>query len=162
MRRSQQCDGWGRTLQFIKSKDYFTVWQPCNETNTYERAVIIVEFFFCCCICQQPSCNVQKSLGVKWRLVMMMMMATLRTLVGQSKMLQRSRAMLLEMEPGQSYPSAFYYTAATMLHLNMLHCALCNVHSVHCIESQCAAIHPKGFPVNSMIPQKITLFCNLQ
>ena len=123
MRRSQQCDGWGRTLQFIKSKDYFTVWQPCNETNTYERAVIIVEFFFCCCICQQPSCNVQKSLGVKWRLVMMMMMATLRTLVGQSKMLQRSRAMLLEMEPGQSYPSAFYYTAATMLDLNR-HCAL--------------------------------------
>ena len=64
-----------------------------------------------------------------------MMMATLRMLVGQSKMLQRSRAMLLEMEPGQSYPSAFYYTAATMLHLNMLHCALCIASSPSALPS---------------------------
>ena len=59
MRRSQQCDGWGRTLQFIKSKDYFTVWQPCNETNTYERAVIIVEFFFAAACVKTELSNVQ-------------------------------------------------------------------------------------------------------
>ena len=147
MRRSQQCDGWGRTLQFIKSKDYFTVWQPCNETNTYERAVIIVEFFFAaaCVKNQVVQCVAMFTRAREsnedcwwWWQHWGCWLGNLRcsNVAGQC-CLRWSRVNLIPL------PSI----------IQRLQCYISTCCTVHCIESQCAAIHPKCFPANSMIPQ---------
>ena len=56
-------------------------------------------------------------------MAMMALMAMMAMLVGQSEMLQRGRAMLVEMAAGQSYPCLLLYTcyisAATSLSYNI-------------------------------------------